>query len=118
MMQMHAPYQALQPGLNQIKLCDGRITLVLSVGDISEQLPHITTNADAWFLDGFAPAKNSAMWSPELFISMARLSQINTSFATFTSAAQIRKALFSAGFHVSKAPGFGKKREMLYGCYA
>lgn len=115
--QLHAPYTKLKDGLNTFNLCQNRIQLDLWVGDVSECLPKIQTTADAWFLDGFAPAKNSEMWSETLFAEIARLSESNTTFATFTSAGQIRRQLQAVGFNVNKASGFGKKREMLYGAY-
>lgn len=99
-------------------LCDGRIQLKLCLGDALQQLVQLNTAADAWFLDGFAPAKNPEMWQDELFQHMARLSKPDTSFATFTSAGAVRRGLAAAGFNVSKRAGFGKKREMLTGVYS
>ncbi len=72
---------------------------------------------DAWFLDGFAPAKNPEMWTQALFNRLAQLSYNNTTLATFTAAGSVRRGLIAAGFTVSKAPGFGTKREMLIGQY-
>jgi tRNA 5-methylaminomethyl-2-thiouridine biosynthesis bifunctional protein len=68
---------------------------------------------DAWFLDGFAPARNPAMWSPEVFAHIARLSAPGARLATFTVAGDVRRGLESAGFAVEKKPGFGSKRERL-----
>ncbi len=115
--QLHQPYNALTDGLNQFHLCRNRIQLDLWIGDVSECLPNITTMADAWFLDGFAPSKNSSMWSEKLFTELAKRTKPNATFATFTSAGQVRRQLQSAGFEVKKAVGFGKKREMLYGYF-
>jgi tRNA 5-methylaminomethyl-2-thiouridine biosynthesis bifunctional protein len=116
--QLHASYPKLKDGLNTFNLCQNRIQLDLWIGDVSECLPQIQTLADAWFLDGFAPAKNGDMWSTQLFTELARLSKTNTTFATFTSAGQVRRQLQAVGFEVYKATGFGKKREMLYGNYS
>lgn len=113
--QLYTPYATLKDGLNSFSICHNRIQLELWIGDVSECLPNINTPTDAWFLDGFAPSKNSEMWSDRLFTEMARLSKSNTTFATFTSAGQVRRQLEATGFQVSKAKGFGKKREMLYG---
>ncbi len=115
--QLQQQYATLTNGLNGFQLCQNRIQLSIWVGDVRECLPKIQTAADAWFLDGFAPSKNSDMWSDALFAEIARLSNPNTTFATFTSAGHVRRALSTAGFEVNKAPGFGKKREMLYGRY-
>lgn len=70
---------------------------------------------DAWFLDGFAPAKNPDLWTPELFSLMARLSRSGATFATFTAAGIVRRGLMEAGFQVNKVPGYGTKRDMLCG---
>lgn len=98
-----------------ISLYDNRVRLTLLVGDATEQFSQITSKADAWFLDGFSPAKNPSMWQQPLFEQMARLSHQHTSFATFTSAGMVRRGLIATGFKVNKRAGFGKKREMIYG---
>lgn len=73
---------------------------------------------DAWFLDGFAPAKNPGMWTPQLFRSIARLSKPDTTFATFTCAGHVKRGLREVGFDVRKVPGHGSKREMLRGVFS
>ncbi len=110
-----AQYESLINGANTITLYDNRVQLSLLIGDASECLSKITSQVDAWFLDGFAPAKNPEMWQTELFQQMARLSKTSTTFATFTSAGDVRRGLMNAGFNVTKRTGFGKKREMLIG---
>ena len=70
---------------------------------------------DAWFLDGFAPAKNPDMWTKKLYQNMRRLSQKNTTFATFTAAGHVRRGIEEVGFSSKKIKGFGRKREMLVG---
>ena len=100
---------------HSIQLFENRVQLTILIGDATECLGKTTTLADAWFLDGFSPAKNPEMWQPALFAQMARLSKSDTTFATFTSAGLVRRGLQSAGFKVIKQSGFGKKREMLIG---
>lgn len=80
---------------------------------LGEQKPSI----DAWYLDGFAPAKNPDMWSESLFAAMAKLSKENTSLATFTAASFVRKSLIEHAFKCEKIKGFGRKREMLVGSF-
>jgi tRNA 5-methylaminomethyl-2-thiouridine biosynthesis bifunctional protein len=87
--------------------------LDLAVLDAPEALAAWTGRADAWFLDGFAPAANPAMWSPELMAQVARRSAPGARAATFTVAGAVRRGLAEAGFAVSKQPGFGRKRERL-----
>ena len=111
-----AQYTQLLGG-ESVYFCHGRIKLTLLIGDASHCLHNWQQKADAWFLDGFAPAKNPDMWSAQLFTQIARLSHAETTFATFTSAGAVRRGLQSVGFNVNKQAGFGKKREMLRGIF-
>jgi tRNA U34 5-methylaminomethyl-2-thiouridine-forming methyltransferase MnmC len=70
---------------------------------------------EAWFLDGFAPARNPAMWSPDLLAAVARGSTPGATVATYSAAGAVRRGLAAAGFAMEKRPGFGRKREMLVG---
>lgn len=115
--QLLAQYRLLAPGWHRLLFEQGRVTLTLVIGDARETLPQLRASVDAWFLDGFAPAKNPEMWQPELFSHMARLSHGKTTFATFTSAGDVRRGLQAAGFELAKVAGFGAKREMLAGRY-
>jgi tRNA 5-methylaminomethyl-2-thiouridine biosynthesis bifunctional protein len=108
-------YPDLIPGSHRVELAGGRIVLTLLFGDALEILPRARARVDAWFLDGFAPAKNPAMWQPPLFEAMARLSAPGATFATFTCARMVRDGLAAAGFAFEKRAGFGRKREMLAG---
>ena len=110
-----AQYENLVSGTQGISLYNNRVQLSLLIGDATECFSHINDEIDAWFLDGFAPSKNPDMWQAALFQQMARLSNPNTTFSTFTSAGDVRRGLINAGFEVSKRSGFGKKREMLTG---
>lgn len=115
--QLLIQYQSLSAGWHQLKFDQGRVTLTLLIGDAMTTLPKLYASVDAWFLDGFAPAKNPEMWQPEILKQIARLSHAETTFATFTSAAEVRRGLLATGFDVSKVAGFGRKREMLVGQY-
>lgn len=108
-------YPCVSEGWHRMVFDDGQVSLTLIIGDINETLPLLNGKIDAWFLDGFSPAKNPDMWQDNLFKQMANRSHQSTTFATFTSASSIRRGLANVGFQVNKAPGFGKKREMLYG---
>ena len=110
-------YANLKAQNNLFTIAGGRIQLALQADDISLALPLISQKADAWLLDGFAPAKNHNMWSSEVLTDIARLSKTNTTFATFTSAGEVRRGLQAAGFKVQKHAGFGKKREILSGVF-
>jgi tRNA 5-methylaminomethyl-2-thiouridine biosynthesis bifunctional protein len=89
------------------------LTLVFS--DAADALPGLRLRADAFYLDGFAPAKNPEIWTPAIFESLACLASDGATFATYTSAGSVKRALLQAGFQYRKAPGFGWKRAMLVG---
>ena len=108
-------YRAIHPGFQRLVLDEGRVTLTLLIGDVLERLPELDAQVDAWFLDGFAPAKNPEMWTSALFAELARLSRPGATLATFTCAGFVRRGLNEAGFAMGKVPGFGHKREMLAG---
>jgi len=110
-------YQNLLNSTGTASLFEDRVQLSLLIGDANITLNDLTTKADAWFLDGFAPAKNPDMWQGSLFSHIARLSNPGATFATFTSAGVVRRGLQAVVFKVIKQPGFGKKREMLIGQY-
>lgn len=97
---------------------DGRVTLTVFQDEAEAALSQMAFHADAWFLDGFAPAKNPEMWTHTLFDQLARLSKPGAPAATFTVAGRVRRGLAAAGFDVAKKPGFGLKRERLEAVYA
>jgi len=80
----------------------------------NSELPDYSNQVDAWFLDGFSPAKNPEMWTDELFNAMAQYSKDNATVATYTVAGLVRRGLASVGFNVQRKSGFGTKRDMLY----
>lgn len=113
--QLLAQYVALHPGFQRLVFAGGRIVLTLLIGDALELLGQLDAQVDAWFLDGFAPAKNPDMWTPELFAELSRLSHANTTLGTFTSTGYVRRRLNDAGFKMKRVPGLGKKWEVLKG---
>ena len=103
------------PGYHLVSLCDGRLTLHLHYGDASDILPSLDFQADAWFLDGFAPARNPRMWQAEILAEIGRLTRAGGTLASFTAAGEVRRGLEAAGFRVERVPGFGRKRQMIRG---
>ncbi|MGX6646661.1 tRNA (5-methylaminomethyl-2-thiouridine)(34)-methyltransferase MnmD [Maricaulaceae bacterium MS644] len=104
-------------GAHRLVFEDGRVTLTVFHDTVDAALSQMDFAADAWFLDGFAPAKNPDMWTPALFCELARLSKPGAPAATFTVAGAVRRGLADAGFAVEKKPGFGRKRERLEAVY-
>lgn len=113
-----AQWPAASAGFHRRQFADGRISLTLLQGDSVAMLRQLQYPVDAWFLDGFAPARNPDMWQPALFAELARLSRPGTTLATFTAAGFVRRGLQQAGFAMQRVPGFGRKREMLTGAIA
>jgi tRNA U34 5-methylaminomethyl-2-thiouridine-forming methyltransferase MnmC len=91
------------------------LTATIILGDARQYLTTWTGKADAWFLDGFSPAKNPELWSPDLMVEVARHTAPGGTFATYTAAGHVRRALAEAGFTVTRQPGFGRKRHMTTG---
>ena len=110
-----AQYVAIHQGFQRLVLDNGRVTLTLLIGDVLEQLPQLDAQIDAWFLDGFAPAKNPEMWTAELFAELARLSAPGSTISTFTSTGWVRRLINAAGFKMKRTPGIGHKWEILRG---
>lgn len=84
-------------------------------GDARDTLANWPEQADAWFLDGFSPAKNPELWSAALLQQVADHTTLNGTFATYTAAGHVRRALTDAGFTVERHPGYGRKRHMTTG---
>lgn len=115
--QLLAQYVAIHQGFQRLVLDNGRVTLTLLIGDALEQLPQLDAQIDAWFLDGFAPAKNPDMWTAELFAELARLAAPGSTISTFTSTGWVRRLLNAAGFKMKRTPGIGHKWEILRGTF-
>jgi tRNA U34 5-methylaminomethyl-2-thiouridine-forming methyltransferase MnmC len=89
------------------------VTLTVILGDARQTLPPWEGKADAWFLDGFSPAKNPQMWQPDLLGQVAAHTVPGGTAASYTAAGHVRRALTEAGFAVARVPGFGRKRHMI-----
>ncbi|HEY1095816.1 MAG TPA: tRNA (5-methylaminomethyl-2-thiouridine)(34)-methyltransferase MnmD [Alphaproteobacteria bacterium] len=104
------------PGFHNCHV-SANITLTLIFDDILKAFDDLTASVDAWFLDGFAPAKNPAMWNDSLYQSMARLSHAGTTLASFTAAGDVRRGLEAAGFTIERVSGFANKRHRIVGTF-
>lgn len=113
--QLIAHYPVLVPGWHRISFIKAQVDLNLFIGDVIEGFHTQKGPMDAWFLDGFAPAKNPDMWSAELFKELVRLGKAGTTVSTFTAASLVREGLKTAGFEVTRVKGYGRKRHMLTG---
>lgn len=116
--QLVSAWPPLSFNLHRLLFEGGQLELLLALGDAERWLPELVLQADAFFLDGFAPAKNPQMWQPRVFKALARLAAPEATAATWTAASAVRQGLASAGFEVRKAPGQGGKRDITLARYA
>ena len=101
--------------LGGLQMRSDTLELDVIIGDARETLPDWDGKADAWFLDGFSPAKNPEMWSQDILREVGAHTAPNGTFATYTAAGHVRRALKEAGFVVSRPAGSGNKRHMSVG---
>ena len=114
-------YPPLVPGWHRRLFEAGRIQLSVYFGDVREALRELLRQqrrgVDAWFLDGFAPRRNAAMWGLDLFEAMGRLSARRATVTTFTAAGTVRRDLNAAGFDVRRVDQRPHKRHSTTGVY-
>ena len=96
----------------EVRIETSALRFELIVGDARQTVAKWGGQADAWFLDGFSPAKNPELWTPELMADVGRKTAKGGTAATYTAAGFVRRGLEDAGFHVTRMPGFGRKRHM------
>ncbi|TYC67223.1 tRNA (5-methylaminomethyl-2-thiouridine)(34)-methyltransferase MnmD [Stappia sp. BW2] len=117
-----------EPGWNGLKIAGA--TLRIGIGDARKLIDELrceTTGkpaagaepmippVDAWYLDGFSPARNPELWEADLLKAAADLTTSGGTLATYTAAGWVRRNLQAAGFEIEKAEGFAGKREMVKG---
>ncbi len=113
--QLRVNWPVLAPGMHRLHLDNGRVILTLVFGDATKCLRAIDAAVDAFYLDGFSPAKNPDLWSPYFCKGLTRLAAPGATLATWSVAGNVRRALVEAEFELAKRPGFAGKREMLSG---
>lgn len=82
--------------------------------DLLTQQSNPTAKVDAWFLDGFTPSQNPALWSEDILSTVARLSHSGSTLSSYSVTGRVVRQLKSLGFDVQKRKGFGPKRHMLF----
>lgn len=114
-------YPPLLAGWHRRAFAEGRITLSLYWGEAGDGLADLANRqrqpVDAWFLDGFAPTRNPAMWREGLFKQVAGLSTAGTSVATFSASGAVRRRLQASGFSMRRVDQRPHKRESLAGTF-
>lgn len=108
----------LTSGLHSLAFEGGRVELLLGLGDARELLRELVLQADAFYLDGFAPSRNPELWDDYLLKGLARHAAPGATAATWSISRPMRRALTAAGFEVGLAPGFADKPEMTVARFA
>lgn len=108
-----AQWPAATCDLHTRHFAEGRVHLLLAFGDVQVWLPQWVAEVDAFFLDGFAPARNAAMWQPRVFAQLSRIAAPGATAATWSSARVVREGLAGAGFTLQRCAGFDGKRERI-----
>lgn len=108
-----AQWPPLVKGTHRLVLSGGRVHLTLIFLNVSDALAGVSDKFDAWYLDGFSPAKNPEMWTDDVLNRVRLLCTPNARIATFTAAGHVRRTLSGLGFDVQKRPGFGRKRDCI-----
>ena len=116
--ELRREWPPLVPGLHRLFLEDGRVVLDLVFGDATDWLPQLVAEVDAFYLDGFSPAKNPELWTATLLKALSELAAPDATLATWSVASAVREALSGNGWQLDKAPGYAGKREMLRGTRA
>ncbi len=111
--ELQAQWPPALPGWHRLYFDEGRVVLTLLFADVAQALPAIEARFDAFYLDGFAPARNPQMWNAEVFHHCARLAAPGATLATYTAARAVRDGLAAAHFHCERLPGYGRKRHRL-----
>ncbi|NTC83046.1 tRNA (5-methylaminomethyl-2-thiouridine)(34)-methyltransferase MnmD [Agrobacterium tumefaciens] len=94
---------------------DDQTRLTVVCGEALTGISGRSEGFDAWFLDGFAPARNPDMWSLEIMQTLFGKTVPGGTFATYAAAGFVRRNLIAAGFELERRKGFAGKREMLCG---
>lgn len=116
--QLTGQWPLLLPGIHRLEFERNAVTLTLAFGRAEQILPRLACQADAIFLDGFAPRANPDMWSPAVLAEIARCAAPDATAATWAASGMVRRNLMAAGFSVEKRPGFAGKREMTVARFA
>ncbi len=111
--QLLAQWPTRLKGPQRLVFPEDRFAITIFQDEVEPALAQMSGPVDAWFLDGFAPDRNAAMWSQGVFNRIGELSAPGARVGTFTVAGFVRRGLAEAGFEVAKRPGFGRKRERL-----
>lgn len=94
--------------------------MTIAFSDIQESLKAknlLNCKFDAWFLDGFSPDRNEAMWSQDILKELKNNSHNKTTFSSFSSASSFKKNVTRSGASLQIKKGFSTKKHMTIGSF-
>ncbi len=112
---LRVQWPTLTPGMHRLWLEEGRVALTLFFGDAATALSKLDASVDAFYLDGFSPARNPDLWSARLCHQLAALAAPVATLATWSVSREVCQHLEYARFRIEKVRGFTGKSEMLRG---
>ncbi len=113
--ELRRQWPVLAAGCHRLNFENDCLSLTLFLGEATTLLPQLAAVADAFFLDGFSPAKNPELWSKSFLAALTRLATPGATLATWSVAGEVCETLASGGWTLERRKGFGHKREMLTG---
>jgi tRNA 5-methylaminomethyl-2-thiouridine biosynthesis bifunctional protein len=115
--QLRDKWPRTDTGFHTLEFEQGKVTLLLMLGDVVDVFKQLEAKIDAWYLDGFSPSSNPEMWTEDVFKQIAAHSHSGTTLTTYSAAGFVRRGLKAVGFDVSRVKGFGKKLHMTSAIY-
>jgi len=116
--QLLAAWPPLTPNLHRLSFEAGRVQLLLCLGDVHLWLRELVAQVDAFYLDGFSPALNPAMWDRHALKALARHAANGATAASWSVAPEVRAGLLAAGFPNERQRGFANKGGMCVARFA
>ncbi len=116
--ELQRAWPPLTANLHSLSFDADRVQLLLAFGDVQAWLPELVASVDAFYLDGFAPARNPRMWDDRVCRALSRLAAAEARLATWSAASALREHLTTAGFEVKIGQGRGGKRDITLARYA
>eukprot|EP01137_Pigoraptor_chileana_P030605 Opistho-2@17321 len=111
--QLHAAWPPLTPNAHRLSFENGRVQLLLCFGDVHAWMRELVADGvDAFYLDGFSPSLNPAMWDGHVLKALGRRAAPGATLASWSVAPAVREGLAAAGFSSERQRGFANKGGM------
>ena len=109
--QLLAAWPPLTANLHRLAFEQGRVQLLLCLGDVHLWMRELVAEVDAFYLNDFGPDRQAALWDSHLLKALGRRAAAGASAASNASgnaALALRKGLAAAGFNIELSSGFAE----------